>query len=53
MKIQEKDTTIKTYDRLGLSNELYITEKFPMQTTDHLNIAQAKYPHTIIEKTLW
>lgn len=51
--IQEKDTTIETYAHLGLSNELYIPEKFPMQTTDHLNIAQAKYPHTIIEKTLW
>tara|TARA_B100001750_G_scaffold238184_1_gene244359 strand:+ start:1270 stop:2472 length:1203 start_codon:yes stop_codon:yes gene_type:complete len=51
--IQEKNTTMKTYNDLGISSKLSIEEKLPMQTTAHLNIAQAKYPHTIVEKPLW
>jgi len=51
--IQEKDTNITKFDHLQASSKLYINEEFPMQTTAHLNIAQAKYPHTTIEKPLW
>ena len=50
--IQEKNTTVKAYNKLERHQEM-VGKKLPMQTTAHLNIAQAKYPHTIVENPLW